>query len=559
MEKKKRNYIPRLTWKFFLWSTLFTALLCLVLGLISFISYEDDMYDRYLEYGDTLLEVNMAELDGDDIKESIARGEMSDTLLNGLEKMNVTKEHSEASYMYIVYFPEKDVEKMNYVLYANTAEDRELGSADSEINRSCGSDFTDKCKKAFYEAQYGNTAAKEGQYVINMYQGSIGENTLAMTVYRTIEDSSGNPVCVFGVDIFMDLIRVHLREYILHIFLGGIFLLAVCLLGFMIIMRKEVIRPVLKLEDSAKDFIRQTKQEEDPQKLSFQPVAVSADTEIRDLSKELENMTNQLKDYMVNLKIITIEKERIGTELSVATHIQADMLPSIFPPFPDRKEMDLYASMSPAKEVGGDFYDFFMVDQSRLALVIADVSGKGVPAALFMVISKTLLKNAAQQSLSPKEVLETVNKQLCENNQEGMFVTVWLGILDLNTGKMACANAGHEFPAIRRAGGQFELFKDKHGLVLGAMDMARYREYELAIEPGDSIFVYTDGVAEATNLDNQLFGTERMLDALNRVEGAECEELLRNVRKEVDEFVGEAPQFDDITMLTLKYHGKGQS
>ena len=246
------------------------------------------------------------------------------------------------------------------------------------------------------------------------------------------------------------------------------------------------------------------------------------------------------------------EKERIGAELNVATQIQADMLPRIFPAFPERPEFDIYASMTPAKEVGGDFYDFFLVDDDHLAMVIADVSGKGVPAALFMVIAKTLLKNAAQTGLSPRAVLEKVNNQLCENNEAEMFVTVWLGLYQISTGRLTAANAGHEYPAIRRAGGGFELVRDRHGFVLAGMENARYREYELELGPGDTLFVYTDGVAEATDGANTLYGTERMLDALNAAPGRCPEELLAAVRADIDQFVGGAPQFDDITMLAIQ-------
>ena len=248
-------------------------------------------------------------------------------------------------------------------------------------------------------------------------------------------------------------------------------------------------------------------------------------------------------------------RQRIETELNVATQIQADMLPRIFPAFPERREFDIYASMTPAKEVGGDFYDFFLVDDDRLAIVIADVSGKGVPAALFMVIAKTLLKNAVQMGLSPKEALEKVNNQLCENNEAEMFVTVWLGIYEISTGKLTAANAGHEYPAIRRADGQFELYKDRHGFVLAGMENARYREYELEIGVGDTLFLYTDGVAEATDGANHLYGTDRMLTALNRNCDLDPKKLLHQVKADIDDFVGAAPQFDDITMLSLQRKG----
>ena len=249
------------------------------------------------------------------------------------------------------------------------------------------------------------------------------------------------------------------------------------------------------------------------------------------------------------------EKQRIGAELHVATQIQASMLPCIFPAFPERKEFDIYAAMNPAREVGGDFYDFFLTDADHLALVMADVSGKGIPAALFMVIAKTLLKNAAQSGLSPRAVLETVNNQLCENNEAEMFVTVWLGIYEISTGRLKVANAGHEFPAIKRANGEFALYKEKSGFVLAGMENARYREYNLELQKGDMLFIYTDGVAEATDAANTLYGTGRMLAALNRASDGTPKELLHAVKDDVDRFVGEAPQFDDITMLALQIKG----
>ena len=280
--------------------------------------------------------------------------------------------------------------------------------------------------------------------------------------------------------------------------------------------------------------------------------AIPKGDEIGALALSFRNMMDELDDYMANLAVVTADKERIATELNVATQIQASMLPCIFPAFPGRKEFDVYATMTPAKEVGGDFYDFFLIDDDHLALVIADVSGKGVPAALFMVIAKTLLKNAAQTGLSPKAILEKVNNQLCENNEAEMFVTVWLGIFEISTGKLIAANAGHAYPAVRHQGGKFELYKDKHDFVLAGMEGARYREYEMILKPGDTLFVYTDGVAEATDATNTLYGTDRMLTALNRNEKADPEKLLQSVKEDIDMFVGEAPQFDDITMLAFK-------
>ncbi len=246
------------------------------------------------------------------------------------------------------------------------------------------------------------------------------------------------------------------------------------------------------------------------------------------------------------------EKERIGAELSVATNIQTSMLPSTFPAFPTREEFDIHASMTPAKEVGGDFYDFFFTDQDHLVIVMADVSGKGVPAALFMMISKILLKNASHSNMSPKEILELVNNQLCEDNHAEMFVTVWLGVYEISTGNLCAVNAGHEYPAIMRKDGLFELYKDQHGFVLAGMENMRYKEYALQLNKGDKLFVYTDGVSEATNSQDELYGTDRMIQALNQHKDSTMDHILVGVKNDIDTFVGTAPQFDDITMLGLE-------
>lgn len=245
-------------------------------------------------------------------------------------------------------------------------------------------------------------------------------------------------------------------------------------------------------------------------------------------------------------------------ELNTATQIQNSMVPNIFPAFPERKEFDVYAAMYTAKEVGGDFYDFFLIDEKHLAMVMADVSGKGVPAALFMMASKILISDRTIMGGTPAEILAFVNDRICSSNQADMFVTVWLGILDIETGKVIASNAGHEYPAIRRNNGRFELMKDKHGFVVGGMDGLKYKDYEFTLNPGDALFLYTDGVPEANNAQKELFGVERMLSALNLRPDAKPDEILENVNEEVNRFVGDAVQFDDLTMLCLKFHGDSE-
>ena len=247
------------------------------------------------------------------------------------------------------------------------------------------------------------------------------------------------------------------------------------------------------------------------------------------------------------------ETERISAELDVANHIQASMLPCIFPAFPGRREVDIYATMEPAKEVGGDFYDFFMVDDRHLAIVMADVSGKGVPAALFMVIGKTLIKDHTTPGRDLGKVFTEVNDLLCESNSEELFITAFEGVLDLVTGEFNFVNAGHEMPFICKAGGDFEAQKIRAGFVLAGMEGMKYRAGSMRLEPGDKIFQYTDGVTEATNVHNELYGMERLGVILNKVKNGTPNEILPAVKKDIDEFVGEAPQFDDITMLCLEY------
>ena len=277
--------------------------------------------------------------------------------------------------------------------------------------------------------------------------------------------------------------------------------------------------------------------------------------EIEVLAETFGELSERTRGYIKEIMEVTAEKERIGAELNVATRIQADMLPGNFPLFPDRTEFDLYASMTPAKEVGGDFYDVFFVDYDHLCVVMGDVSGKGVPAALFMVISKTMLKNRAQMGGRPSEILFDVNNSLCEGNKEMMFVTAWMGILSLSTGEMAMANAGHEYPVVRRKEKEYEEYQDEHGFVLGGMRNMKYTDTMLSLAAGDEVFVYTDGLPEATDAQGKRFETKRMLEALNTHQGDSPETLLRHVAEDVKRFVGDAPRFDDLTMLAFCYNG----
>ena len=313
-----------------------------------------------------------------------------------------------------------------------------------------------------------------------------------------------------------------------------------------------VIRPLKSVQAG----IRQYKDDKDSGEVEKRLSRIKLRNEIGELAGDVTELAKEMDDYLEKISTITAEKERIGAELSLATEIQVSMLPHEYPPFPGRDEFDIYAVMDPAREVGGDFYDYFLIDDDHLGIVIADVSGKGVPAALFMMMAKIVLKNCIELGLGPADTLSMANSELCEDNRTEMFVTAWVGILEISTGRLTAANAGHEYPALKEEGGLYKLLKDEHGFVLGAMEDLVYREYELQLRPGSGLFLYTDGVPEASDPDNRLFGTDRMLIALNKEPDANPEEVLRNVRISIDEFVRDAEQFDDLTMLCLEYRGQ---
>ena len=390
------------------------------------------------------------------------------------------------------------------------------------------------------------TGVPYGGYFIN--EGSYGYNITA--VYPIV--NGGRTIAFIGVETPMRTLESDLNQFIF------IVLVIVCIISLVLfiltafILVNALIKPIKTISHEAAYFV------ENENEISEKLKKIKNHDEIQVLAESVLKMEIGINEYIENLTKVTAEKERIGAELNVATQIQADMLPRIFPAFPERNEFDLYASMNPAKEVGGDFYDFFLIDDDHIGLVMADVSGKGVPAALFMVIAKTLIKNRAQMGGSPSQVLAYANDQLGEGNEAELFVTVWFAIIEISTGKGIAANAGHEHPALRRKDGKFELVKYRHSPAVATMNGITFKEHEFKLNPGDSLYVYTDGVTEATRSDDTLFGVDRMLDSLNKNPDADPKTMLETVRADIDEFVGTAPQFDDITMLGFKYMGPGK-
>ncbi|MBR3671393.1 MAG: SpoIIE family protein phosphatase [Spirochaetia bacterium] len=279
-------------------------------------------------------------------------------------------------------------------------------------------------------------------------------------------------------------------------------------------------------------------------------VNVRSNSEFASLSDDINMTVDTLKRYIAEAAA------RIDKELEFARIIQMSALPNTFPPFPDHKEFDIFASMNAAKEVGGDFYDFYLVDENKLVFIIADVSGKGIPAAMFMMTSKTLIKGLATEGNDIATTITAANSKLCENNEANMFITAFMGCLDLKTGKLEYVSAGHNPPLIKHGDGGFQYLPKSKTIVLAAMDGYPYKAEETQLEPGDMIYLYTDGVTEATDSNNELYGEPRLKDALNNQSWSSMEELCRGIKKDVDAFVGDAPQFDDITMLAIRWQPK---
>ena len=330
----------------------------------------------------------------------------------------------------------------------------------------------------------------------------------------------------------------------------------VVLLAFLFagMLKKHIIAHLISMAAAARDYTQMDKvQLEEDTPSVYEPLGIETADEMEDLWKSMIVMEADVKDSIIRLREITAVQERMEAELAIATRIQMGMLPD---KFPDSPEYDLFASMEPAKEVGGDLYDFFMVDDTHLAMVIADVSGKGVSAALFMVIAKTLIQNQTEQGVQdPAQIFTIVNRKLMDVNRARMFVTAWLGILDVESGRIEYVNAGHEYPAIRRADWIFELIKDKHCVPLAASRKAVFRSGEFTIGRGDTLFLYTDGVPEANNEAGELLGNDRMLQILNRLPDADPKDVIANMKDGMAGFVKEADQFDDTTMLCIRFNG----
>ncbi len=527
---------------------LFAALLSFTAILISYGVYSSAMDEHYKANAMNIARTAASQMDGDKIGDYISQLDaLNQTAPDYKEQIQRIKDEEYYRMLNILF----DIKENNdglYLYVETVSYEKVVYILDADVEGSAcelGDTYppAENSKKYFDSLENGIPA-----FITNTDQFGW-----LCTAGAPIFDSNNKVVALAFSDISMDEVMSDRYQFLLLICIILTAAAAVATAVIIVLLRRYVVSPINALSLAAVRFVsgKETNNMEIAQESSFTGLNIHTGDEIQNLSEAIQTMEKNINHYIENLTLVMAEKERIGAELNVATQIQASMLPCIFPAFPEREEFDIYATMQPAKEVGGDFYDFFLIDSDHLAIVIADVSGKGVPAALFMVIAKTLIKNQTQAGMSPSDVFTAVNNQLCENNDAGMFVTGWMGVLEISTGRFTYVNAGHNPPLIRKKGGNYEYLKAPAGFVLAGMEGIRYRQNELMLEPGDGLYLYTDGVTEATNAENMLYGEERLLDTLNNHKEELPQLLLKAVSEDLDAFVKDAPQFDDITMLAL--------
>ena len=477
-------------------------------------------------------------VNGDHIKEYL-RGEQTEEYNRTKRIMDAYCKNMNVSLVYVIDVDESDYG--HFVSVFNSVNNSVDNSVYEEWKVGHERDTTNEKYRRAYKALYEDQSEYETIYRLNPGKGVHPH----ITTIVPIRNDAGKVTALLCIQRPVSELANAIRNFVLRIVIAILLLAILASRLAAVNSEKWVLSPIRKISEEASRFAREnTKGEELGD--------VSKFDEIRNLSRAIDKMETDMVSYIENLTAVTAERERIYTELSFARQIQYNALPSIYPAFPDRTEFDIYGSMTPAKEVGGDFYNFALIDDDHLAMWIGDVSDKGVPAALFMMSANIVIDNRTSMGGTPAKIMEFVNNNICEHNSTELFITVWLGILEISTGRLTCCNAGHEDPAVYRKGGTFELVKHKHNLVLGAMPDIAYTDHEIRLGKGDKLFIYTDGVTEATNPDYKLFGIDRTLEALNRYREGSPQEILEGVDVSIKEFVGDGKQFDDLTMLCIE-------
>ena len=511
-------------------------LLSAAIGTVGYFEFAGALKQQYMEIANGIAEYAALSMDPETLEQYLETKTADEAYNSTREQLQHTADAEDCSVIYVakVHTDTKEREYIyNVVSKASGFSPYEIGFRDT---------VNDEFLKVYDSILKGETQLHNFMYSRKGYTTSV----------YPVEDADSGVVAIVGVVKNMDLLTSAKNSYICQIILIEALIAILSGVVWVVYMRRRIVVPVQQLSEAALNMVEHLEDGNSPE------LVVKHDDELRELADSFATMYREVGAYIAKLETVTAEKERIGAELDVAAKIQSSMLPCIFPAFPDRNEFDIYATMDPAKEVGGDFYDFFMVDADHLAFVVADVSGKGVPAALFMVIGKTLIKDHTGLHDDLGEVFTEVNNILCASNSEEMFITAFEGVLNLKTGELRYVNAGHEIPFLCRKGGVFEPYKVRAGFVLAGMQGIRYRAGSIQLEPGDKVFQYSDGIPEAINSEKVPYGMKRLESVLAKNSEKAPSELLPLVKADVDAFVGDADQFDDITMLCIEFKGNGR-
>ncbi|MDO4538222.1 MAG: PP2C family protein-serine/threonine phosphatase [Coriobacteriales bacterium] len=516
-------------------------LFSVIVGVIGYNSVSDSLLEQYADGAFIAGYTAQSSLDGDRIDEYANSGGETQAYKEAWAELDQICNATNSTFVYVIRPDLTDYAHITFIFSTINRESKYSVYDFGYVRETTNDDYKTKYKKLYDGVSDRELVIRDKGYI---------ETDSHITAMVPIKTSDGKTTAILCVQRQMDQLATARQGFLNSIAITLVVLALIVSVMQSIYLRKMLIIPIKAISEEAGRFARENVLPE--KKLTE---SIRTKDEIGDLAGSIDQMEEQVDDYVRNLTQVTRENERISTELGLAAQIQEGMLPNIFPYLPEREEFDIYAKMDPAKEVGGDFYDFFMLDDDHLCLYIADVSGKGVPAALFMMASKMILGVHARNSMSPAEILEQANDTICESNPEEMFFSIWLGILELSTGKLTAANAGHEYPLLQKPDGTFEVIKDKHGFVIGGIEGMMYMEYEIQMEPGSKVLVYTDGVPEATDANNELYGMERLIDNLNANPEPSLtpKGVLTKVRTQVDTFVQDAEQFDDLTMVCVEY------
>ena len=519
------------------------SLFSILISVIGYNSFTNAILNQYADSAFRTARIAASVVDADRMEEYAASGGATEEYTRVYDMLDRICNRSSATFVYVI---QPDISDYGHITFLFSTMKAGQGYQHYEfgyLRETTNDDYRRKYQKLYEGESERELVVRDRGYI---------ETDPHITAMVPLKGGDGKTKAILCVQYQMATIIGVRNSFVKKVLITMILVALAVSIGQVTYLGRRLLHPLQIITKEASRFASENEMRDE--KLSS---VIKNRDEIGQLARAIDQMEEQIQSYVEKITSITAEEEKMRTELSLAARIQLEALPGTFPAFPDRNEFDIYASMKPAKDVGGDFYDFFLVDDDHLCLVIADVSGKGIPAALFMMVSRTILANIAMMGMSPKEVLEKANEAICANNKEEMFVTVWLGILEISTGKVTAANAGHEYPVLKKPDQDFEILIDKHGFVLGGMEEVKYREYEFDMEPGSKLFLYTDGLPEATDNEQNMFGVELMMDALNESLNLSTKEILDHMKGRVDGFVGSAPQFDDLTMLCIEYFGSG--